>query len=104
MPSSVHTIKNMIKVRWNIDKAKSLQANEARQGVGFEDCVIALDEGRVLADLPHPSREQQRILVLDINDYAHVVPYVEEEDGTLFLKTVFPSRKHHAEYLDKKKP
>lgn len=94
----------MIQVRWNIEKGKALLANKDRDGVSFEDCVIALEEKGTLADLPHPSRENQRILVLEIHGYAHVVPYVEEEDGTLFLKTVFPSRKHHAKYLGNQKP
>ena len=89
----------MVQVRWNIEKAKALLENKDRQGVGFEDCVIALEEGRLLDDLSHPTRENQRILVLEIYGYAYVVPYVVEEDGTFFLKTVFPSRKHHAQYL-----
>ena len=38
------------------------------------------------------------MLVLRINDYAYAVPYVET-DGEIFLKTVFPSRKHTALYL-----
>ena len=97
-------MKNMIQVRWNIEKAKILLKNADRVGVSFEECVIALEEGRMLDDLPHPTRENQRILVLEIQGYAHVVPYVEEEDGTLFLKTVFPSRKHHVKYLGNQKP
>jgi hypothetical protein len=40
------------------------------------------------------------MMVLHINNYAFVVPYVESEDG-IFLKTVFPSRKHTAIYLAK---
>ncbi|MCB2262342.1 MAG: hypothetical protein LGR52_05290 [Candidatus Thiosymbion ectosymbiont of Robbea hypermnestra] len=44
----------------------------------------------------------KRILVLEIKGYAYVVPYVESED-TIFLKTVFPSRKHTAIYLTGKK-
>jgi hypothetical protein len=93
----------MIQIKWNIEKAKNLQTNETRNRVGFEDCVIAIEEGRVLDDLPHPTRQNQRILVLEINDYAYVVPYVVEDEG-IFLKTVFPSRKHHAQYLGNKKP
>lgn len=92
----------MIQVRWNIEKAKRLHVHTDRKGVGFEDCVIAIEEGRILADEVHPQRENQRLLILEIDSYAHVVPYVEEEDGTLFLKTVFPSRKHHAKYLANK--
>ena len=36
--------------------------------------------------------------ILNINDYAFVVPSVVSKDG-IFLKTVFPSRKHTALYL-----
>jgi len=92
----------MVQIRWNIEKARSLLANNDRKGVGFEDCVIAIEEGRVLSDEPHPQRANQRVMILEINEYAHVVPYVEEADGTLFLKTVFPSRKYHAKYLANK--
>ena len=94
----------MIQARWNIEKAKSLLANKSREGVSFEECIIALEEGRVLDDLKHPSRENQQMFVLEIHGYAHVVPYVLEEDGTYFLKTVFPSRKYHAKYLGKINP
>ena len=93
----------MLSIRWNSEKAKRLAENSDRQHVGFEDCVIAMEDGRLLADLPHPTRPEQRLLVLDINNYAYVAPYVEEADGTLFLKTVFPSRKHHAAYMKKDK-
>ena len=89
----------MRQVRWNLEKAEALKKDKDRNSVGFEECVIALEDDKVLDDLPHPTRENQRILVLEINGYAHAVPYVEEKDGTLFLKTVFPSRKYHAQYL-----
>jgi galactose-1-phosphate uridylyltransferase len=91
----------MVQIRWNIEEAKSLQTNQARNCIGFEDCVIAMKEGRVLDGLPHPTRQNQRILVLEINDYAYIAPYVIEDEG-IFLKTVFPSRKHHAKYLGNK--
>ena len=92
----------MIQIRWNIEKAKALQANKDRNYVRFEDCVIAIEEGRILDDLPHPTRKNQRIFVLEIYDYAYVVPYIEETDG-IFLKTVFQSRKHNKKYLGNKK-
>ena len=91
----------MVQIRWNIEKAKALQADETRNGIGFEDCVIAIEEDRILDDLPHPTRQNQRILVLEINDYAYVVPYIIEDEG-IFLKTVFPSRKHPIKYLGNK--
>ena len=66
--------------------------------------MVAIEEGRVLDDLPHPVRDNQRLLVLAIEGYAYVVPYVTETDGGLFLKTVFPSRKHTAIYFTRRDP
>lgn len=75
-------------------------ANRARHGVGFEECLVAIEEGRVLGDISNPSLQfkHQRMFVLNINDYAFVVPYIESNES-IFLKTVFPSRKHRALYL-----
>jgi hypothetical protein len=90
----------MKKITWDSEKAKALLENASRGNVGFEECVVAIEEGRVLADIANPSLQypHQRMLVLQINDYAYVVPYVET-DEEIFLKTVFPSRKHTALYL-----
>lgn len=90
----------MKKIVWDIAKAKTLRDNALRGNVGFEECVVAIEEGRVLADIanPNPQYPRQRMLVLRINDYAYVVPYVET-DEEIFLKTVFPSRKHTLLYL-----
>ena len=103
--SFVHTMGDMSKtIKWNAEKEKQLQEDETRSRVSFSDCVIAIEEGRVLNNLAHPTRENQRMLILNIEDYAYVVPYVLEEDGSWFLKTVFPSRKHTALYLTREKP
>ena len=77
-----------------------LRADPARRAIGFEECLVAIEEGRVLADIPNPSPQfqHQRMLVLNINNYAYVVPYVESAEN-YFLKTVFPSRKQTQEYL-----
>ena len=90
----------MNRIFWDDEKAALLREDEVRGYVGFEDCVIAIEEGRVLDDIPNASNKypHQRMLVLNINNYAYIVPYVESDKG-LFLKTVFPSRKHTAIYL-----
>jgi hypothetical protein len=92
----------MKKIVWGIDKAKALQGDGSRGNVGFEECLVAIGEGRVLADIANPSEKypHQRMLVLNIRNYAFVAPYVESE-GEIFLKTVFPSRKHTATHLAK---
>ena len=88
----------MTQIHWNAEKAAALRADSARGNIGFEDCLIAIEEGRILDILRNPTRPHQRMFVLEINGYAHVVPFVEDENG-IFLKTVYPSRKHTALYL-----
>lgn len=85
---------------WNLEKAQALRRDKSRNNIGFEECVVAIEAGRILADLPHPAANysHQRILVLEIEGYAYAVPYVED-DNSIFLKTVFPSRKLTSIYL-----
>lgn len=71
-------------------------------GVGFEDVLLAVEMGNVLDDMAHPNTEKypnQCILILfiTIKDYVYIVPYVEDE-GTIFLKTIIPSRKMNKRY------
>jgi len=90
----------MKKIVWSVEKAAALKKDTSRGNISFEDCVIAIEDRRVLADIPNPGKQyrHQRMLVLEINNYAYVVPYVETEEE-FFLKTVFPSRKHTTIYL-----
>lgn len=56
--------------------------------------------------LRHPNERRypgQLILVVAVEGYAYLVPYVDEPDG-YFLKTVIPSRKATREYLDQGEP
>ena len=90
----------MIAISWSPEKAVLLRNNPARNNIGFEDCLLAIQEGRILRDEPNPSPKfpHQRMFVLNIESYAYVVPYVENKHG-IFLKTIFPSRKYTAKYL-----
>ncbi len=76
-----------------------IRETDGRGGIGLADCATAIQEGRVLDDLRNPSRPHQRMFILDMDGYAFCVPYVIEEDGTLFLKTAYPSRKYTKQYL-----
>jgi hypothetical protein len=47
---------------------------------------------------PNPSRYAgQRIFVVRREDYVYVVPFIEDEH-TVFLKTIIPSRKATKQY------
>jgi hypothetical protein len=86
------------RIRWGPEKDADLRR---RYGFGFDRIVDAVNEGRTLDDREHPNAARyahQRQLVVEMGEYAWVVPYVEDEDQ-VFLKTFFPSRKATAEYL-----
>lgn len=79
-------------INWNT--GKSLRLKKSR-GICFEDVIYYIENGDILHDYEHPNQERysgQRIMVIGINNYAYLVPYVENEEE-LFLKTIIPSRK-----------
>lgn len=81
------------------DDSKNAQLLE-RYGIGFEEIVIALEQGNLLDNRTHPNDHKyahQKQLVVQIEDYAYVVPYVDEK-SYWFLKTFFPSRKATSKY------
>ena len=88
----------MKRFNWNPDKNRKLIQE---RGVSFEDVVFYLLQGEVLDDLEHPNPEKypdQRIFVLNVDEYIYLVPYVESDDE-IFLKTIIPSRKATRDYL-----
>jgi len=85
---------------WDGEKNAKLKL---KRGVGFEDVVKAFHEGKVLDDVKHPNPDRypnQRVMIINISDYAYLVPYVEDEDK-VFLKTIIPNRKATKKYLRK---
>ncbi len=43
-----------------------------------------------------------RIFIVNVDDYAYIVPFIEDEK-TIFLKTIIPSRKMTRKYLGGKR-
>ncbi len=83
---------------WSSDKNQQLIEDRNRS---FEEVVFYLQNGGLLDDISHPNAldySNQRIFVVAIEDYAYLVPYVENEKE-IFLKTVIPSRKFTKLYL-----
>jgi len=79
-------------INWNTEK--SIELSKSR-GICFEDIVFYIENGDILDDYLHPNQKkypEQRIMVIGINDYAYLVPYIEDEEE-IFLKTIIPSRK-----------
>jgi len=83
---------------WDDEKNLSL---ERTRSIGFEYVVFHIQNGDVLDVIRHPNKDRypnQNIIILNVEGYVYLVPYVEEK-GTRFLKTIIPSRKATREYL-----
>ena len=73
------------------------------RSISFEEIVLAIEADGLLDELRHPNTDKypnQLVLVVALDDYAYLVPYVEEEEY-FFLKTIIPSRKATRDYLQK---
>jgi hypothetical protein len=84
--------------RWNHEKNERLKFE---RGISFEEIVLSIEADGLLDVLQHfnPKRyPNQSILVVAVDDYAYLVPFVEEADYFL-LKTIIPSRKATRDYL-----
>ncbi len=84
--------------KWDSQKNESLKTE---RGVSFEQVVMHIDRGDVLDLVDHPNQKKypgQQIIVVEINKYAYLVPFVESSEGK-FLKTIIPSRKATRNYI-----
>jgi uncharacterized DUF497 family protein len=82
-------------IGWDEEKSKKLKAE---RGVSLEEVATLILERRYVAILKHPKRPGQRLFIVPIQGYMHVVPFVIDADGNLVLKTAFPSRNFQKRY------
>ncbi len=85
---------------WSEEKNKWLKKE---RDISFEQVVLSVENGKLLDVIRHPNPAKhgnQCIYVIEIEGYAYMVPYVENDD-VIFLKTIFPSRKYTKLYIKK---
>lgn len=84
--------------RWDAAKDEWLRRT---RGFGFDDVLEAIRNHRLIANIPNASAQypHQRMFIVEIDGYAVGVPYVEDE-GTVFLKTAFQSRKLKRRFME----
>jgi uncharacterized DUF497 family protein len=88
----------MVFYRWNHEKNLKLKAE---RGISFEQVAMHIERGDVLDVIQHKNQKRypnQKILVVEIDNYAYFVPFIED-DKVKFLKTIIPSRKATRYYL-----
>lgn len=81
-------------LNWNSDKNEILKKE---RGISFEEIAYLIESDQVIGIEENPGYPGQKIYVLEIDDYAIIVFYVED-DAEIFLKTAFPSRKYTKKY------
>jgi len=89
-------------IRYSLEKNEILKAS---RDISFEDVILALEDGYLLDDIEHPNKERYPnqnifIILVVVKDYVYLVPYVEDETS-IFLKTIIPSRKMNKKYNKK---
>ena len=83
---------------WDVRKNLRLQKE---RGISFEEIVFHIELGDILDLLEHPDSNKykgQLILVVQVGNYAYLVPF-EESDDEIVLRTIIPSRKATRKYL-----
>ncbi len=86
---------------WNPEKNEELIKD---RGISFERVVQHIENERILDVIKHPNASKypnQRMFILEIDNYAYLVPFVENS-SEIFLKTIIPSRKATRKYLEVK--
>jgi hypothetical protein len=87
--------------RYNYEKNSQLLKT---RGIGFEEIIQTISEGNILDIRKHPNElkyPNQNILYVRVLEEVYAVPFIEEANGCIFLKTLFPSRKARKQFLGK---
>ncbi|MCP3681391.1 MAG: toxin [bacterium] len=75
---------------------------KSARNICFEQITLHINHGDVVDIIEHPNQKKypdQQMLVVKIDRYIYLVPFVEEGENTYFLKTIIPSRKATKKYL-----
>jgi uncharacterized DUF497 family protein len=86
---------------WDQDKNTELIST---RNISFKDIIECILNDKLLDVLINPNSKKyskQKLFIVEFNNYAYVIPFVETEKE-IFLKTIFPSRKYTKFYIKEK--
>lgn len=98
LDTSEYIVYTMYMIRWNEEKAAWLQKE---RGIKMPEVAQIIKNEQFLAIEKVPSQDNhpgQMMFIILLNGYIYCAPFVIEETGNIFIKTVFPSRKLNAKY------
>ncbi|MBM4341123.1 MAG: BrnT family toxin [Deltaproteobacteria bacterium] len=82
-------------IRWDAEKDRWLRKT---RGISFQEIADRILNEGYIDILEHPVHAGQEVFVLRVKNYIWAVPFVIEEDNSIFLKTAYPSRKLFKRY------
>ena len=74
----------------------------AERDICFESVITLLNSDQLLRIFEHPNQQKypgQKIAEILVSDYVYMIPFIIENNGDVFLLTIFPSRKAKKRYL-----
>jgi hypothetical protein len=81
-------------LNWNPIKNEWLKRE---RGIAFEEIAYLIESGQIIGIEENPGWPNQKMYILEIDNYAVLVPFAEN-DKEIFFKTAFPSRKYSKLY------
>jgi len=82
---------------WDEEKNNKLITE---RNISFDKVSEIILRGEYLDILENPSRKDQLIFIICLQDYIYAVPFIIDEKENIILKTVYPSRKFTKIYGD----
>lgn len=79
------------------DENKDLKLKIERN-ISFQEVSELILTNQYLDILEHPTKPEQKIFVIEMDNYTYAVPFIIDENSNIVLKTVYPSRKLHKKY------
>ena len=73
--------------------------------ISFEEVIAAIGNDQILDIVDHPNQKKygnQKMYVICAKEYVYLVPFIIDEHGDIFLKTIIPSRKAKQKYIQEK--
>jgi predicted DNA binding CopG/RHH family protein len=64
-------------LNWNSDKNETLKCE---RGSSFEEIAFLIESGHIIGIEKNPERPNQNIYILEIENYAYIVPFVENDE------------------------
>ena len=87
-------------IDWNTEKNERLKKERNISFETISEKIISKDIIDIIKHPNHAKYPNQKVFIIEVNDYIYYVPFIEDEDK-IFLKTIIPSRKATNKYLRK---